>query len=130
MKSIRKLSFLVSSAAFLSLTSPVFAQGGQIDINIPTPSMLKITDLGKFISAILAAILVIATLAAFIFLLLGGLSWITSGGDKAAVEGAQKRIQAAIIGLFVVFAAWAIMLVVGKFLGIPDIFNLNFPTGV
>lgn len=129
MKSIKKLSFLASATAFLSLASPVFAQG-QIDLNIPTPSMLKITDLGKFISAILAAILVIATLAAFIFLLLGGLSWITSGGDKAAVEGAQKRIQAAIIGLFVVFAAWAIMLVVGKFLGIPDIFNLNFPTGV
>lgn len=129
MKSIRKLSLLASSAAFLSIASPVFAQG-QIDLNIPTPPMLKITDLGKFISAILAAILVIATLAAFIFLLLGGLSWITSGGDKAAVEAAQKRIQAAIIGLFVVFAAWAIMLVVGKFLGIPDIFNLNFPTGV
>ena len=130
MKLIKKLTALTGSLTFLSLTSPVFAQGGSIDIVVPTPEILKITDLGKFISAILAAILVIAALAAFVFLLLGGLSWITSGGDKAAVEGAQKRIQAAIIGLFVVFAAWAVMLVVGRFLGIENIFSLQFPTGV
>src|SRR3989304_1925490 len=95
---IKKLSILPGVAVFLSLASPAFAQ--EISISIPTPPILKITDLGQFISAILAAILVIATLAAFVFLLLGGLSWITSGGDKAAVEGAQKRIQAAIIGVF------------------------------
>lgn len=124
----RFVSAITSVVALLVSPSTVFAQ--EVSLNIPTPAMLKITDLGKFISAILAAILVIATLAAFIYLVLGGLSWITSGGDKAAVEAAQKRIQAAIIGLFVVFAAWAIMLVIGKFLGIPDIFNLNFPTAV
>src|SRR3989344_4356726 len=128
MKLIKKLSPLSGIVAFLSLASPAFAQ--EISIVVPTPAILKITDLGQFISAILAAVLVIATLAAFVFLLLGGLSWITSGGDKAAVEGAQKRIQAAIIGLFVVFAAWAIMLVVGRFLGVPNIFQLQFPTGV
>lgn len=129
MAQIKKLTALTLPFTSLFFVQPVFAQG-QVNINIPTPALLKITDLGKFISAILAAILVIAALAAFVYLLLGGLSWITSGGDKAAVEAAQKRIQAAIIGLFIVFAAWAIMLVIGKFLGIPNIFNLNFPTGV
>ena len=126
---LKRLAALSSPFVFLALSRPVFAQGS-ISLVIPTPALIKITDLGKFISAILAAILVIATLAAFIYLLLGGLAWITSGGDKAAVEAAQKRIQAAIIGLFVVFAAWAIMIVVGRFLGIPNVFNLAFPTGV
>ena len=125
----RVIGAITSVTALLATPSYVFAQG-EVSLVIPVPDMIKITDLGKFISAILAAILVIATLAAFIFLIIGGLRWITSGGDKGAVETAQKQIQAAIIGLFVVFAAWAIMLVVGKFLGIPDIFNLNFPTGV
>ena len=129
MSLIKKLAAILSSISFLGFAAPAFAQG-EVNLVIPTPSILKITDLGKFISAILAAVLVIATLAAFVFLLLGGLSWITSGGDKTAVEGAQKRIQAAIVGLFVVFAAWAIMLVVGRFLGIPNVFNLSFPTGV
>ena len=125
----RVIGAITSVTALLATPSYVFAQG-EVSLVIPVPDMIKITDLGKFISAILASILVIATLAAFIFLIIGGLRWITSGGDKGSVEGAQKQIQAAIIGLFVVFAAWAIMLVVGKFLGIPDIFNLNFPTGV
>jgi len=129
MSLIKKLTPFFISLGFLAYVAPVFAQG-QIDIRIPTPAILKITDLGKFISALLAAILVIATLAAFIYLLLGGLSWITSGGDKAAVEAAQKRIQAAILGLFIVFAAWAVMLVIGRFLGIPNVFQLSFPTGV
>ena len=129
MSLLRKLTGLFTSFGFLAFTAPAFAQG-EFQLTIPTPSLLKITDLGKFISAILAAILVIATLASFIYLLLGGLSWITSGGDKAAVEGAQKRIQAAIIGLFIVFAAWALMIVIGKFLGIPNVFDLAIPPGV
>lgn len=128
MRLLKKLSPLLAPLGFLSFAAPAFAQGS-IELNIPTPANLKITDLGKFISAILAAVLVIATLAAFVYLLLGGLSWITSGGDKAAVEAAQKRIQAAIIGLFIVFAAWALMLVIGKFLGINP-FNFSIPTGV
>lgn len=128
MNILRKFINILTAFGFLISAAPAYAQG--IQLTIPTPSILKITDLGKFISAILAAILVIATLAAFIYLLLGGLAWITSGGDKAAVEAAQKRIQAAIIGLFVVFAAWAIMLVIGRFLGISNVFNLNFQTAV
>lgn len=123
---MKKLTVFGSSIiSFLLAASPAWAQ---VNINIPSPAILKITDIGKFISNILAAILVIAALAAFIFLLLGGLQWITSGGDKSGVEAAQKRIQAAIVGLFVVFAAWAIMLLVGQFLGIPNIFKLNIPT--
>ena len=123
---MKKISIFGSTLiSFLLATTPAMAQ---VNINIPSPAILKITDIGKFISNILAAILVIAALAAFIFLLLGGLQWITSGGDKSGVEAAQKRIQAAIIGLFVVFAAWAIMILVGNFLGIPNIFKLNIPT--
>src|SRR3989338_6896403 len=89
-----------------------------INVNIDRPSNLHIDDLGKLISSLIGAILIIATIAAFVYLLLGGITWITSGGDKANVEAAQKRIQAAIIGLIIVFAAWALMIVIGRFLGI------------
>ena len=98
-----------------------------INVNIDRPSNLHIDDLGKLISSLIGAILIIATIAAFVYLLLGGITWITSGGDKANVEAAQKRIQAAIICLIIVFAAWALMIVIGRFLGI-DPFNLSFPS--
>ena len=130
MRQIKKLAVSLSPVIALAFPSVILAQGGQIDITVPKPDIIKIDDLGKFIGAVITFFLVIAALAAFIFLLLGGFTWITSGGDKAAVEAAQKRIQAAIIGLIIVFAAWAIMLVIGQFLGIPNIFELSFPTGV
>ena len=99
----KKLAILSAIAPFLT-ASKAFA-----DITITPPAGRGYTDLGKFISAILAAILVIAALAAFIFLLLGGLSWITSGGDKERVEKARDKIQAAIVGIILVVIVVAIL---------------------
>lgn len=47
----------------------------------------------------------------------GALGWITSGGDKAGVQAAQRRITNAFIGLFVVVAAYAIIWIIGQLLG-------------
>lgn len=56
----------------------------------------------------------------FVFmLLLGGVQWITSQGDKAAVEGARNRIGHAIIGLFILFVVFAVVNLIGA------IFNIN-----
>jgi hypothetical protein len=96
-------------------------------VDVTQPNNVKITELGKLIGALISAVFVIAGLIAFVFLIWGGIQWITSGGDKAGVEAAQKRIQAAFIGLIIVVASWAIMKVVSSFLGI-DIFNLSFST--
>lgn len=115
--------------ALIPIISPsaALAQDDGISLIIPTPANLRITNIGKFISAILGAILIIATIAAFVYLLIGGFTWITSGGDKANVEASQKRIQAAIIGLFIVFAAWALMILIGRFLGVNP-FDFIIPT--
>lgn len=123
---MKKYLILASNIlAFTLSAAPVFAQDTLV---IPTPENLFTTDLGKLISGAIGFILILATLAAFIFLIIGGFQWITSGGDKGAVEAAQKRIQAAILGLFIVFAAWAIMIVVSRFFGI-DFTALILPKG-
>lgn len=128
---MKKLTALVSSTALLfTAVSSVFAGVGAADnltINIAQPSNLRIGDFGKLLSATIGAVLIISALAAFIYLIWGGIQWITSGGDKSATEAARNRIQAAILGLFIVFAAWAIMLVIGNFFGF-SLTNLSFPT--
>jgi hypothetical protein len=60
-----------------------------------------------------------AGVAAFIFLLLGGIQWITSAGDKDAVEKARKRITIAMSGLVIVFSAYIFMYVARA------LFNVN-----
>jgi len=86
-----------------------------------------ITNVGQLISAVVGTLLVIAALLAFVFLILGGIQWITSGGDKAGMESARNKITHAIVGLIIVGAAWAIMTLVGNFLGI-SITKMDLPT--
>ena len=116
----------VSSSLGLFLLSASVVLAADVAVDVPRPPGLPFAQLGTLISGGVGIILIIAALAAFIFLIMGGLQWITSGGDKAKVEEAQNKIQAALIGLFVVFAAWAIMLVVGQVLGI-DLYHLKIP---
>ena len=102
----------------------------QINVNIPTPSsgVRIITNLGSLISSIVALILIVSALAAFLYLVMGGIRWITSGGDKAAVDSARNQIQAALLGLFIVFAAWAFMIVLEQFFGVSVLQGIKIPT--
>jgi hypothetical protein len=85
------------------------------------------TAIGTIIGNILGIFLIFAFIMAFLYLLLGGFDWITSGGDKSKLESARNKITNALIGLIVVAATWAVMSLVGQFVGIsfPD---LPFPT--
>lgn len=85
------------------------------------------TALGKIISSLIGAFLIIAFVLALIYLLTGGLAWITSEGDKQNLEKARQKITQAIVGLVIVASAYAIFKLVGQFLGL-DIGNLPFPT--
>lgn len=102
----------------MKLFGQVYAQ----DLTIPQPTdTVKINDLGQLISALVGALLIISALLAFFFLILGGIQWITSGGDKAGMEAARNKITHAIVGLIIVASAWAIMMLVQNFLGISII---------
>lgn len=110
------------------MLSKVFAQTGDPSITIKQPTNIKIGELGSLLSAAVGALLIIAALLAFFFLILGGIQWITSGGDKAGMEAARNKITHAIVGLVIVGAAWAIMILVQNFLGVTIIGGaLNFP---
>ena len=102
------------------MVEKIYAQAGLV---IPKPPGVQITELGTLISALVGTILIVAALLAFLYLLMGGIKWITSGGDKAGMEEARNKITHAIVGLIIVGAAWAIMSLVQNFLGIQVIGN-------
>ncbi len=86
-----------------------------------------LTSAGNIIRGLINASLIIATLGALIYLVVGGLQWITGGGDKTQLENARNKITSAIIGLIIVASAWATWILVGNFLGI-NVQELPFPT--
>lgn len=95
--------------------------GEDITITIPRPPAVQITDIGRLISSAVQLLLIVAGIIAFLYLLLGGIQWITSGGDKAGVDAARQKILHAIIGLIVVFATWSLITLLEKFLGVTII---------
>ena len=101
----------------MNLVSKIFAEESTSLVVNPGPNF-KITDIAMLVSSVANILLIIAAIAAFLFLILGGLQWITSGGDKSGMEQARNKITHAIVGLIIVAAAYAIMLLVSNFLGL------------
>lgn len=83
-------------------------------------------EFNDIISGFITLALVIAALVFFFMLVIGGIRWIVSGGDKGQTEAARNQITAALIGLVIVFAAWAISQLIANFFGV-NIFNLQPP---
>ncbi|MDA1079877.1 MAG: hypothetical protein O2840_04295 [bacterium] len=88
--------------------------------NIGTDVQLKTgyaSSVGSLISSVLTFVMLIAALLILMYLIWGGIQWISSGGDKGKTEEARNKITSAVIGLIILAAAWAVFLIVLKFLG-------------
>lgn len=73
----------------------------------------------SFITGGINILLGAAGIIAFFFLLIGGIQWIMAGGDKEGTEKSRKKITAALVGLAIVFSAYAIIFIIGA------LFNIN-----
>lgn len=88
--------------------------------NIPTAQGL--------VSTALNVLLFVAFVSALIFLIIGGIKWIMSGGDKEGTAKAKNTVTSALIGLVIVLAAWILINVILKFFGLNDISTLQLPS--
>ena len=89
-----------------------------------TDSNMSFPDIGTLIGNIIIASMVIAGLMVFFYLIMGGIQYISSGGDKAQAEAARNRITYALIGLVIVVGSFAIIKLVEQFFGL----NILKPT--
>ncbi len=123
------LSSAIGLISFSSLASPVFAA---IDVGVrPPPGSTVIppdTGIGQIVAFLVAFIVIIAFLAALLYIVIGALQWITSGGDKQKVADARNHIIAAIIGLIVIALSFVIINVVLQALGLGRLANLKILT--
>lgn len=124
MMKINKKSVAIAGLMILSAVSEV---GAQTQITISDPAM-GVTNFGNLISAGIKTAMLIAALITFVFLIWGGIQWITSGGDKGNYEAAKNRITAAIIGLAIVASAWALMTLVEQFFNIKVLNGFTIPS--
>lgn len=110
---IRKI-ILPAVSYFAAMVAPTAASAQQL-----VPNEIKgIDNIVAVVRAIIQFILVVAFVLAFIMLLIGGIRWITAGGDEKAVGSARNMITAALIGLVVVLVAYALIKLVETFFGV------------
>lgn len=80
----------------------------------------------SIVGTIVQFLLIIAVVLALMYLVYGGIRYITSGGDKAKVDAARSHITAAVVGLILAFAAYLIVNVVAYVFGV-NITKLAIP---
>ena len=112
----------LSAAAFITAAPAAFAQSTSVS-SVEAPDFF-FTDVGVLINRALTFVMVLGALLVFMYLIWGGIEWITSGGDKGKTESARNKITAAVIGLIVLAASWAILGLVLNFLNVGGINEL------
>lgn len=106
------------SAILAQLPDPVAETASIANVSDEFTPLLAYTP-AMFLRTVLNLMLGIAGVVSFIFLLWGGLQWILAGGDKEGTEKARKKITSALIGLAIVFSAYALLYI------LRALFNIN-----
>ena len=89
--------------------------GNNESVRIPQGFFPNFTTM---ITSLLQIVLVVSVILVLFQLISAGINWITSGGDKAKTDSARGTIVAAIIGLILVIASWAVFLFILQMIGL------------
>jgi hypothetical protein len=130
---MKRISVLIATiATYFSLANFAFANI-QVD---PCPAtgtgggfqnLCNLRVGGGLFQTLITSAFIVASLIALAFLIYGGIRWITSGGDKSAVESARNIIVAALVGLVITFLAYLIITFVFNFFGL-NFGQFTFPS--
>ncbi len=103
-------ALLLTATTYVTSYVSAFAAPSGNDVQVSEGALgFSIPTIGGLLTFIVKAFFVVAGVMALIYLLLGALAWITSGGDKAGVEKAREKIQAAIVGILMIVVVLAIV---------------------
>lgn len=119
---LNKIGVVAGSAStMLVLSAGQVLAGNDVNIGEVQGGPGWAANLGSLISTALSFVMALAALIVFLYLIWGGIEWITSGGDKSKTESARNKITAAVLGLIVLAASYAILLVMLQVLGLGSI---------
>lgn len=97
------------------------------DISAVDKTVTPFPNLGDLLSSAIQISLLIAGIIVLFMIILGGIQYVSSGGDKEAATSAKSRITAALVGLLIVVSAYAIAVIIEKVFGIRIVSGVTFP---
>ncbi len=117
------ISLVPTVGFFLINVAVVHAQPASPLLAAPSGAAAPNADISAAPSFIVNMLLSLGALLSVMYLMYGGIRWITSRGDKQAVDAAKKHITAAIIGLVIVVGAFFLINNVFKLLNVQNPLN-------
>jgi len=85
---------------------------------IPQPSVTSIDDFYIALQAIAQWILVFGIVLGVIFIIIGGISILTSRGDSQKLNTGKQTVVWAIVGIVLLILAYAIVNIIARFFGV------------
>lgn len=79
------------------------------------------------IAVLWQTLIILGGLAFMLYLLMGGMEWITAGGEKQKLQDAQAKITNGLIGLAVLAASYVIIKFLETVIGM-NLLNISWPT--
>ena len=128
-QNISALAMILGTAAYLlppkAFASDICSVAGS---NFSSLCKLRLdSGAGSITGAIVQVILVLGIVIALFYLVLGGVRWITSGGERGKIDGARQQIIAAVVGLVIALAAFAIVNFVLYFITGQNMSGMRIP---
>lgn len=108
---------------WLPQITPPFGPSPSLGLDFITNSLIPyVINMALFFTVVLS----------LIFLLIGGIKWTTSSGDKEALTKAKGTVTYALVGLALGLTSFIILSLIQQFfgmcLGLPFCHDLNLPT--
>lgn len=94
------------------ISNPVIGDKLNLLFNLPE------LYIGNLLSKVVGLLFIAGGVSFFFMFVIGAISWIMSGGDKAHLESAKGRITSAIVGFVLLISTFAIIKLIEKFFGI------------
>ena len=104
---LKKISIFALTALILVVPMVVLAQD-PFGVNYGRNSGLGTGDVRNVVVSLINVLLGILGVVALVIILIGGFRWMTSGGNEESVASARQTIAAGIIGLIIIFVAYAV----------------------
>lgn len=109
---MKKIMAIGLALSFLLM--PVVALAVDITPGTGTDAKVILANIQKWLTGVIGVI-------AVIFLIIGGLMYITAGGDQNRIVAAKATLTNAVIGIIIILLANAIIWVIGLALGVGGV---------
>lgn len=110
-KENKKMLFL--AVALNAILSPLSALAAAVNFTLNEPNNVP-NNLNTVIGSIVSGVVTLMALVAVLFLVFGGVQYLTSSGEEAQVEKAKNTMTYALLGLVIAAVSYAtIKLIVG-----------------